>query len=87
MKKNGSSENTFWGHIPIFSPERPTYFFRGYDKLIEEFSERGEGGCHLSSGGCLTHNTPPKHQKTHFSSISQQKGLTDGGFKTPNIFL
>ena len=78
VKKNGSSKNTFWGHIPIFLPERSTFFFRDYNKLIEEFFERKKSGCHLSNNGYLTHKTPPKPQKTLFCPEMSQRRLSFG---------
>ena len=38
LKKHGMSKNTFWGQIPIFSPERSTASFKGYDTSIGESS-------------------------------------------------
>ena len=39
-KQHASTENTLWGQFPTFSTKMFSSFFRYYDKLIEESSQR-----------------------------------------------
>ena len=68
-KQLATTKNTFWGQFPTFSTKMFSSFFRYYDKLIEESSQRKKNGCHPSNYGYLTHKTPSEHGKTQFPSI------------------
>jgi hypothetical protein len=63
---------------PFFHLKGPLFFSGGYDRLIEEFSERKKSGCHPSNNGYLTHKTPPKPLKTLFCPEMSQRRLSFG---------
>ena len=87
MKKYGTSKNTFWGQIPIFSLERSTYFFRGYDKSIEESSQRKKSGCHPSNDGYLPINHLQNTKKHNFLQYRNKKDLQMGVLRLQTSFF
>ena len=86
LMMSGTHKNMFWGHFPIFPPERSISFFKECDKLIEESFQRKKNGCHPSNNRLLTQKTPPKCRKTQFLSILHQKEFAESGFETLKIF-
>ena len=86
-KQLATTKNTFWGQFPTFSSKMFSSFFRYYDKLIEESSQRKKMA--------VTHQImgiwPIKHlqntEKHNFLQYCNEKDLHTGFWDSQHLSL